>query len=615
MDEEFSLIEPSSDRTERLDAIEKLVVLWDPSIYHLPVLRGHYFHTVDEVISLSTCGFPDHLQARAERILEVTISRLEDKFGRLMMRNHFLTETDLLSVSYQSISDHNSHRTNTVTSYQYNQRSHNTSTHSRTNSGSTHSRTNSGSTPPTSSDTNTHSSGIVSFSSNSAGHPDEYRSPQESHFGSIVDASEIFIGDISDMKAIAHRMIHANHGPRLARAFLTACSEIVINDFSLMGFQELTKEEAQTLPWDALSREMKNWVRATKVTFQVILPRKRWLCDEIFGTEMNGAVFDEAAKSSVMRLIKFAKAASHRMGSAKIIFHLLSMYETLIDELTGTERLFADMANEFLNEVEGTIHDIGKAVLGILPVWLDDLAENHLSRTEKIQEGIHPFTKYAIAYISLLVVNHRHSLNILLHDEVVTVTGNGAVLQGQSKMTPLGHTVLALLSNLNSVLENKSEKMEPGKQEIFLINNLHYVLNLVKDSVLKLQLSIDWFQELHERIDMLLSRYLKLCWDNVLTFLINKNLRQRKGMMLFVSTYKAVLRQKLKKFNSAFEATCSSQSSWKVPNPELRQEIRRAISEMVVPVYKLFLAENHLDPEMYTPKSLEDTIFGLFEGS
>ncbi|KAJ4790463.1 exocyst subunit exo70 family protein F1 [Rhynchospora pubera] len=608
MDEEFSLTEPSSDKTERLDAIEKLVVLWDPSIYDLPVLRGHYFHTVDEVISLSTCGFPDHLQTRAKIILEVTMSRLEDKFCRLMMQNHFLTETDLLSVSYQSISDHYPHRNSTATSYQYNRHSHNASTHSRTNSGSTHSRTNSTSTPPTSSD-------IVSFSSNSAENPDEYHSPQESHFGSIVDASEIFTGDISDMKAIAHRMIHANHGPRLARAFVTACSEIVMNDFSLiLGFQELTKEEAQTLPWDALSREMKNWVRATKVTFQVILPRKRWLCDEIFGTEMHGAVFDEAAKSSVMRLIKFAKAASHRMGSAKIIFHLLSMYETLIDALVGTERLFADIANEFINaEIEGTINHIGKAVLGILPVWLDKLAENHLSHTEEGQEGIHPFTKYAIAYISLLVMNHRHSLNILLHDEV-TITGNGAVLQGQSEITLLGHIVLTLLSNLNSVLEHKSEKMEPGKQEIFLINNLHYILNLVKDSVLKLHLSADWFQELHEQIDRLLSRYLKSCWGNVLASLIDKNLRQRKGMMLFVSTYKAVLRQKLKKFNSAFEATCSSQSSWKVSNPELRQVIRRAISEMVVPVYKLFLAEYHVDPEIYTPKSLEDTIFGLFEG-
>jgi exocyst complex component 7 len=616
MDEKINQTE-SSDITTHLDTIEKLVVLWDPSIYQLPLLRGHYFHTVDEVISLSTSArcSPEHLQTRSEKVLEITMSRLEDMFCRLMMRNHFIMETELALILEKSEANHRSYRINTITSDHYNRQSDIVLANSHTNSAVT--------TPQSNSDYNTHSStSPISFSSYSAEHPDEYHSALEDRFGTIVDASEIFVGDIFDLKAIADRMIRANHLAKLMHAFVTTCSEIVTNDFSLMGFRELTKDEAEILSWDALSHEMKNWVRVTRFTFQVMLPRKRWLCDEVFGTEMHNTVFDEAAKSSVMRLIKFAKAASHRKGSAKIIFHLLSMYETLMDALAGARKLFADAPDKSIyREIEGTIHELGNTVLQILPVWLEDLAQNDLSHMVEGKEGIDIFTKYAMSYILLLVVNHRHSLNLLLHDELVT--RSDVVLQVQSEMTPLGHKILALISYLKSVLEHKSKNMEPGIQEIFLINNLCYVLDSVKDSELKVHLKDDWSRDIEEQISKLCSRYLRSSWGNVMEFLNDKISGRKKGLMLLVPSNKAAFafHQKVKRFNLVFETACNLQSSWKVPDPQLRQELRTAISHTILPIYNSFLEENHhfvsfgVDLVMYTAKALEDRIFDLFEGS
>ncbi|KAJ3696815.1 hypothetical protein LUZ61_000520 [Rhynchospora tenuis] len=569
----------SSIGTARLDAIEKAVLMWDPSIYHLNILRAHYFRTVDEVISECTSAFPDDLQIRAERILELTMSRLVNQFSQLMLRNRFLHEEDLSCISYHSPSQ--SPRYSIICS-------------------------------PDGADSR------ISLSTSGTESPNENYNLAES--GIMLDPSELFARDLSDLKAIAHRMIHANRGTMLTHAFVSACLEIVRNDFALAGFNEVSKDEALVVPWDVFGAHMKNWTRATNAAFQVILPRKRWLCNEIFGpSELKETAFGEATGHCVTSLIRFAEAASCRRDTARIImFPLLSMYETLGDASVGFHHLFGKSSYKFIHEkLELTINTLGETVIRMLPIWLEDLIHENLSNTIESGAGIHYLTRYAMSYISRLVDDHKISLNLLLHDEFSKLE-----VDRRCGITPLGHKVLFMLSYLRSFLEYKSNYMkEAGMRELFLLNNLHYVLDLVNDSELKSQLGDDWDEDIMLQTDKLLSSYLKRTWSEILCHLSENN-SGGKYKVLFAP--KSVVRQKLKRFNSAFEAMYNLQSSWKVPNPVLRREIREAVSETIIPVYCSFLERNqlnpsvekyHLDLAMYTITELKELVFNLFEGN
>ncbi|KAJ4790464.1 Exocyst subunit exo70 family protein F1 [Rhynchospora pubera] len=569
----------SSIGTARLDAIEKAVLMWEPSIYHLNVLRAHYFHTVDEVISECTSAFPDDLQIRAERILELTMSRLVNQFSQLMLRNHFLHEDDLSCISYQSPSD--SPRYSIIGS-------------------------------PDGADSR------ISLSTSGTESPDSNFSIAAS--GIMLDPSEVFARDLSDLKAIAHRMIHANRGPLLIHAFVSSCHEIVSNDFSLAGFNEVSKDEALIVPWDVFGVHMKNWIRVTMAAFQVILPRKRWLCNEIFApsSELKETAFGEATGQCVNSLIRFAEAASCRRDTARIMLPLLSMYETLGDALVGFHHSFGKSSNKLIHEkLEMTIHTLGKAVMRMLPIWLEDLVRENLINAIEGGAGIHCLTRYAMSYISRLINDHKISLNLLLHDEFSKLE-----VDRHWGITPLGHKVLSMLSYLHSFLEYKSNYLkEAGMRELFLINNIHYVVELVNDSELKSQLGDDWDQNIMWQTDKLISSYLKRTWSEILGHLSDNN-SGGKYKVLFAP--KSVVRQKLKRFNSAFEAIYNLQSSWKVPNPVLRREIREAVSETVIPVYCSFLERHqlnpsvekyHLDLAMYTITELKELVFNLFEGN
>ena len=75
----------------------------------------------------------------------------------------------------------------------------------------------------------------------------------------------------------------------------------------------------------------------------------------------------------------------------------------------------------------------------------------------------------------------------------------------------------------------------------------------------------------------------------------------------------------LAKFESAFQKTYAAQKFWKVPNPQLRDELRRTIIERVVSGYRCYL-EKHPKLEKQvrggssSPDVLEEMLGELFEG-
>jgi exocyst complex protein 7 len=85
-----------------------------------------------------------------------------------------------------------------------------------------------------------------------------------------------------------------------------------------------------------------------------------------------------------------------------------------------------------------------------------------------------------------------------------------------------------------------------------------------------------------------------------------------------------VLKDRFKNFNAAFEEAHKAQTTWVVSDPQLRDELRISISEMLLPAYRAFFGRygNFLETERradkyikFSPEDLEIAIDDFFEGS
>ena len=82
------------------------------------------------------------------------------------------------------------------------------------------------------------------------------------------------------------------------------------------------------------------------------------------------------------------------------------------------------------------------------------------------------------------------------------------------------------------------------------------------------------------------------------------------------------LQERLKNFNAHFEEIYRVQTAWKVPDAQLREELRISILEKVIPAYCSFMGRfwnqvesgRHVE-KYYTADDLENYMFDLFEGS
>uniref|UniRef100_A0A251UQU0 Exocyst subunit Exo70 family protein n=1 Tax=Helianthus annuus TaxID=4232 RepID=A0A251UQU0_HELAN len=86
---------------------------------------------------------------------------------------------------------------------------------------------------------------------------------------------------------------------------------------------------------------------------------------------------------------------------------------------------------------------------------------------------------------------------------------------------------------------------------------------------------------------------------------------------------RALIKDRLKIFNLQFEELHQRQSQWTVPDSELRESLRLAVAEVLLPAYRSFikrfgvLVENGKNPHKYiryTAEDLDRMLGEFFEG-
>ncbi|KAG4969784.1 hypothetical protein JHK85_036205 [Glycine max] len=170
---------------------------------------------------------------------------------------------------------------------------------------------------------------------------------------------------------------------------------------------------------------------------------------------------------------------------------------------------------------------------------------------------------------------------------------------------------------LQSNLDGKSKQYkDPALTQLFLMNNIHYIVRSVRRSEAKDMLGDDWVQ-IHRRIvQQHANQYKRISWAKILQCLTIPGGDNNGGVS------RTMVKDRFKTFNDQIEEIHQRQSQWTVPDSELRESLRLAVAEVLLPAYRSFLKrfgpmiENGKNPHkyiVYSPEHLEQMLGEFFE--
>uniref|UniRef100_A0A0E0KPP7 Exocyst complex subunit Exo70 C-terminal domain-containing protein n=1 Tax=Oryza punctata TaxID=4537 RepID=A0A0E0KPP7_ORYPU len=437
---------------------------------------------------------------------------------------------------------------------------------------------------------------------------------------------------IDDLRSIAERMDRAGYASELEQVYCGVRRDLLDECLAVLGVERLSIDEVQRMEWKLLNDKMKKWVHGVKTVVRSLLTGERRICDQVLAVsdELRDECFVESTKGCIMQILNFGDAVAVCSRSPEKLSRILDMYEALAEVIPELKELFfGNSGNDVICDLEGVLERLGDAVKGTL-LEFGKVLQQESSRRPMMAGEIHPMTRYVMNYLRLLVV-YSDTLDKLLGDDSTGDVDHTDIHRSADdeeeyleSLSPLGRHLVKLISYLEANLEEKSKLYEDGAlQCIFSMNNILYIVQKVKDSELGRILGDHWIRRRRGKIRQNSKNYLRISWTKVLSFLKDDAHGGRSGSGSG-SGNSSRIKEKFKNFNLAFDEIYRSQTLWKVPDPQLREELKISISENVIPAYRAFLGRygslvdsgrNSGRYIKYTPEDLENQLSDLFEGS
>lgn len=579
------LIDGGDETDQRFTTAEKLILRQDSGESSVTEIT-EYLQAVDTIINLtetlnvqSDCD--SEVMDRAENALQLAMCKLEDEFLHILIRNTVTLDVDQL---YGSIRK-----------------------------------------------------GSMLFAASEIEIGEEFESYREDNdddggsgyyhdrglsLGGDVCVDLIHVDAIKELKSIADRMIRSGYEKECCQVYINVRRDVLDECLSILGVEKLSIEEVQRIEWKVLDEKMKKWIQAVKIVVKVLLYGEKRLCEQVFSESelIKEISFVETTKACVMQLLNFGEAVAIGQRSSEKLFRILDMYDVVADVLPDFELLFTDEAGELVcNEVKVVLSGLGEAAIGTF-VEFENAVKGENSRRALQGGEIHPVTRYVMNYIKLLV-DYSDSLNTLLPNSQDQDPNSKELddIDSGDTMSPISCRLLSLITSLQANLEEKSRLYDDGAlRYIFLMNNILYIVQKVKDSDLRNLLGDRWIRKHRGQIRQWHTSYLRSAWGKALLCLKDDGIGGGSS-----SASKLVLKDRFKNFNACFEEIYRVQSLWRVPDDQLREELRISISEKVLPAYRAFVGRfgSQLDSGRhagkyvkYTPDDLESYLSDLFEG-
>lgn len=459
--------------------------------------------------------------------------------------------------------------------------------------------------------------------------PNEESMPRESV---VSRCSEEHIIDlvnphvIPELRSIAQHMFDSKYDRECSHAYTVARRDSLEECLVILEMEKLSIEDVMKLQWNTLNSKIKRWVWAVKIFVRVYLASEKWLSDQIFGEgePVSVSCFVDASKASIFQLLNFGDAMSIGPHQPEKLFRILDMYEALAELIPEIDALYPyEVGSSIKIECHEVLIRLADCVRLTFLEFKNAIATN-ASTNPFVGGGIHPLTRYVMNYLNTLA-DYGESLNLLLknkeEDDTIMMspdispdTEENSKLPGSpSQDSSMALHFRSVASILQCKLDEKSKLYkDPGLQHLFLMNNIHYMAQKVKGSELRLIFGDEWIRKHNWKFQQHAMSYERACWSSILSLLKDDGAGSH-------SISRHPLKENLQRFYLAFEDVYRSQTSWSIPDVQLREDLRISISLKVIHAYRTFVGRhsNHISDKhiKYNADDLENFLLDFFEGS
>ncbi|XP_066356748.1 exocyst complex component EXO70A1-like [Miscanthus floridulus] len=414
---------------------------------------------------------------------------------------------------------------------------------------------------------------------------------------------------------IAHQLVQDGNQQSCYRIYRDARSSALELSLQKLGIEKLTEDKMQH--W--VSSNVGTWTHIMHITVKVLLAGERKICDQIFDgiTFKKDQCFAEVAGSSVMTLLGFGDVVAKSKRSHENLFLLLEMYGLMHGIQSEVEVIFQ---GNFCSGMREAALNLTKSLAQAAQETLLDLevaVEKENSKTIVQNGNLHPFTIEVMNYVKGLF-DYQSTLKILFQQPQ----------SGSETESQLAIITMKIMQAFQNNLNGKSKQYkDPALSHIFLMNNLHYMVTFVRRSESNDILDGDWIQRHRKIVQQNANQYKRVAWAKIFQTLsvqvTGGNSSSSPSDVSSTGVSRTVIKERFKSFNMQFEDLHAKQSQWTIPDQELRDELRLAVAEVLLPAYRSFISrfgnliKRGRNPHKYikySPEELDQMLGQFFLG-
>ncbi|KAI4364171.1 hypothetical protein MLD38_020299 [Melastoma candidum] len=358
----------------------------------------------------------------------------------------------------------------------------------------------------------------------------------------------------------------------------------------------MIKDDAQKLQWELLEAKIGNWIQYMRIAVKLLFTGESEVCDQVFeGVEsLRDVIFAEITYESVSLLLSFGESVEKSKRSPEKLFVLLDMYEIMRELNPEINTIFGSKAcvemREAANSLTKRLSQTAQETFGDF----EEAVDKDATKTAVMDGTVHPLSSYIINYVKFLF-DYQSTLMQLFQE-----------FDSNDPEAQLAALTTRIMTALQSNLDGKSRQYkDPALTQLFLMNNIHYIVRSVRRSEAKDVLGDDWVQ-IHRRIvQQHANQYKRISWGK-------SGGPGGGGDSSNSGLSRAAVKERFKTFNMSFEELHQRQSQGTVPDSELRESLKLAVTEVVLPAYRSFfmrfgpMIENGKNPQKYIRYSFED---------
>ncbi|XP_065870668.1 exocyst complex component EXO70A1-like [Euphorbia lathyris] len=420
---------------------------------------------------------------------------------------------------------------------------------------------------------------------------------------------------------LAQQMVQAGHQQQLLKIYGDTRSPVLEESLHKLGVEKLSKEDVQKMQWEVLEAKIGNWIHFMRIAVKVLFAGERRVCDQIFDgfDSLRDQCFAGCATSSVSMLLSFGDAIAKSKRSPEKLFVLLDMYEIMRELHSETEVVFRGKA---CTDIRESTFGLTKRLAQTAQETFGDFeeaVEKDATKTAVTDGTVHPLTSYVINYVKFLF-DYQSTLKQLFQE-----------FESGAESSQLASVTMRIMQALQNNLDGKSKQYkDQALTHLFLMNNIHYMVRSVRRSEAKDLLGDDWVQRHRRIVQQHANQYKRNAWSKILQCLSAQGLTSSGGGSSVPGeggsgsgASRGLVKDRFKIFNMQFEELHQKQSQWTVPDTELRESLRLAVAEVLLPAYRSFvkrfgpLVESGKNPQKYikyTAEDLERMLGEFFEG-